>query len=319
MLTLCAALGLSAADSLQASTGVATTTKEKTATKTPAQKRPVNPPAVNPPAVPAELPKWLSDYSEAIGQAKRDQKMLLVHFCKPGDPNCQAIEQTLARPELRGNLQRYVLARVGTDSTISQQGRPIRLLDHPSFSDLRRGPGLAVIDLAHKQRSYYGAVVSAVPTTSGRYYRFRPEHVPAVLDLPPGTLTQRTMVFAVRTHHERPASTNGQADPDLVDEATSHSRHQAAIRVQGHHGWGSRFQRIIGRLTGRGRYQARPVEVVAESWPHQDLNDACADCVQSWRQSSGHWGSVKAHQASYGYDIRRGDNGIWYATGIFSN
>jgi len=40
-------------------------------------------------------------------------------------------------------------------------------------------------------------------------------------------------------------------------------------------------------------------------------------CVASWRQSPGHWDAVKAQQASYGYDIREGSNGIWYATGIF--
>jgi hypothetical protein len=39
--------------------------------------------------------------------------------------------------------------------------------------------------------------------------------------------------------------------------------------------------------------------------------------VASWRQSSGHWRAVSGHHAAYGYDIRRGGNGIWYATGIF--
>ena len=67
---------------------------------------------------------------------------------------------------------------------------------------------------------------------------------------------------------------------------------------------------------GRGE-RGMPVEVVAESWPDQDLMDSCVDCVASWRQSEGHWNAVKAKQVSYGYDIREGSNGIWYATGIF--
>jgi hypothetical protein len=266
----------------------------------------------------AEMPKWLSDYAGAMNQARTEQKMLLVHFCRSGDTNCAAIERTLASPQVRNKLQNYVLARVSTEASISQSGRQTKLLQHPSFSELRGAPGLAVIDLAHKQQPYYGGVVSALPTASGRFYQFRPDHVAHLLDLPPGTLTQRTMILAVRTHPERPASTYGEADPVLIDEARSHSEHQARIRNQGHHGWGSRFQRIIGRLSGRGRYGA-PVEIVAESWPGQDLNDACVDCVQSWRQSSGHWRNVKTHHVSYGYDIRRGANGIWYATGIFAN
>jgi hypothetical protein len=61
------------------------------------------------------------------------------------------------------------------------------------------------------------------------------------------------------------------------------------------------------------------VEIVAESWPGQGLTDACVDCVQSWRQSSGHWRNVRTPHGSYGYDIRQGANGIWYATGIFAN
>jgi hypothetical protein len=57
--------------------------------------------------------------------------------------------------------------------------------------------------------------------------------------------------------------------------------------------------------------------VCAESWENQDLLDSCVDCVASWRQSSGHWNAVRSPQSAYGYDIRRGPNGIWYATGIF--
>jgi hypothetical protein len=44
--------------------------------------------------------------------------------------------------------------------------------------------------------------------------------------------------------------------------------------------------------------------------------DSCVDCVDSWRQSPGHWGAVRARQSRFGYDIRRGRNGIWYGTGI---
>jgi hypothetical protein len=261
---------------------------------------------------------WMEDYAEAMQTAKDRQKMLLVHFSEKNSGMSAAIERSLAQPQMRKRLDNYVLARVPLGATIQSGGKPVRVIDHPAFSELRGGTGLAVIDLAHKKRPYYERVVSALPTTSGRFYQFRPEHLPTLLDLPAGTLTQRTMIFAVRTHNERPASTTGEADPVLLDEATQHSTHQARVRASGHHGWGGRFQRIIGRLTGRGRYSA-PVEIVAESWPGQDLNDACHDCVQSWRQSGGHWSKVRAHHASYGYDIQRGPNGIWYATGIFAN
>ena len=269
-------------------------------------------------AKPRDPLAWLEDYADAMQTAKDKQKMLLVHFCEMNSGMSAAIERSLAQPQMRKKLDNYVLARVPMNATIQSSGKPVRVIDHPSFSDLRGGTGLAVIDLAHRKQSYYGHVVSALPTSSGRFYQFRPEHLPTLLDLPPGTITQRTMIFAVRTHQERPASTHGQADPVLLEEAGSHSSHQVRVRSSGHHNWGGRFQRIIGRLSGRGRGGA-PVEIVAESWPGQDLNDACHDCVQSWRQSGGHWSKVRTYHASYGYDIQRGPNGIWYATGIFAN
>ena len=61
--------------------------------------------------------------------------------------------------------------------------------------------------------------------------------------------------------------------------------HQAAILLQGHHGWDSGFHRINARLPNG----LVAKEVVAESWPNETLIEACIDCVDSWRQSPGHW------------------------------
>jgi hypothetical protein len=41
--------------------------------------------------------------------------------------------------------------------------------------------------------------------------------------------------------------------------------------------------------------------------------------VDSWRHSSGHWQGVSRPHRAFGYDIRRGRNGIWYGTGIFAD
>jgi len=155
-------------------------------------------------------------------------------------------------------------------------------------------------------------VVSTFPFSPGQYYR--PEPFLEILDLPPGTLTQRTMIFAVRTHPERPSSARGRFHPVLANEAASHSDHQANIRVQGHHNWETRFHRINARI-GNG---SSATEVVAESWPGETLVEAAIECVHCWRQSPGHWRAVRSAHGDFGFDMRRGGNGIWYATGIFS-
>jgi hypothetical protein len=89
----------------------------------------------------------------------------------------------------------------------------------------------------------------------------------------------------------------------------------ARIQLQGHHNWESRFHEISSRM-GSG-LSAR--EVVAESWGHEDLLDAAIECVHSWRQSPGHWNAVRAAHTYYGYDMKQGTNGKWYATGLFGD
>jgi hypothetical protein len=135
-----------------------------------------------------------------------------------------------------------------------------------------------------------------------------------LLDLPAGSLTQRTLIFAVRTHPELPASTQGELISVLASESESHSQHQANINLQGHHQWESRFHRINARLPAGMLAQ----EVCAESWPGQGLFEAAIECVHSWRQSPGHWSAVRTQQSYFGYDMKRGRNGVWYATGIFA-
>ncbi|MCX7429404.1 MAG: hypothetical protein NTW96_27740, partial [Planctomycetia bacterium] len=57
-------------------------------------------------------------------------------------------------------------------------------------------------------------------------------------------------------------------------------------------------------------------EVCAESWPGERLVEAAIECVRCWRLSSGHWNAVRSSQRVFGYDMKCGANGVWYATGI---
>jgi hypothetical protein len=141
------------------------------------------------------------------------------------------------------------------------------------------------------------------------------QQICVLLDLPPGTLTQRTMTYAVRTHREHPGSAWGKPLSVLAAETESHAAHQATILVQGHHQWDQRFHRINRRLP-RGLVAN---EVCAESWPGQPLVEAAEECVDCWRQSPGHWDHVRRRHPFFGFDIKRGRNGVWYATGIFAN
>ena len=257
---------------------------------------------------PAAAVQRIDDYAAASDAARQAGALLLVSVePQPGDPHDLAgghLERADVQRRFAEGGTPWIFCRLG----LHEGGAT--LVTDPGLVAMRRGPGIFVVDHAHPE--YAGRIVSILPRTPGKYYRFQPAHIDALAGLPTASLTQRSLILAVRIHPEGPRSTEGSCDPVLCDEAAAHSAHQASLRRQGHHGWDARSRRIAG---GMGAGAAS--EVCAESWPDQDLLDSCVDCVASWRQSSGHWNAVRSPQAAYGYDLRRGSNGIWYATGIF--
>ncbi len=261
---------------------------------------------------PPEIP-WHSSYAKAMDVAEKQGRMLLIYFCDPGnDEPCRRFKaETLDDPDVCDKLREYVCVRIPLDAAIKIDGEDVVLLEHRSFKEMLGKPGIAIADFANAGADHYGHVVSTFPITKKLWYT--PERMVTILTLPPGTLTQRTLIYAVRIHPDKPSSTDGRVDSRLAGEAEKHSRYQARIRRQGHHHWDRRFRRINTRLP-RGLVAC---EVCAESWPGENLVEAAVECVRCWRLSEGHWSAVRAFHRVYGYDIKRGPNGIWYATGIF--
>jgi len=252
------------------------------------------------------------DYSTAVKQASQTKRMLLVCFVDKSERSNRFASEVLANPAVQKSLENFVVAKLPVDTEIKNSGNPIRLLSHPAFSYMYGQAGVAVIDYTQKGWVGNGQVVSQFPFrhSQGRSVK----EMQTILNLPPGSLTQRTMIYAVRMHPENPQSTSGVHRRQLADATRSHSMHQARINLQGHHQWESRFHQIRSALPGG----LVPTEVCAESWPGQNLEDAAIECVRSWRHSSGHWSAVRDHNTYYGYDIKRGSNGVWYGTGIFA-
>jgi hypothetical protein len=256
---------------------------------------------------------WLNDYGEAMKQARAAHKQMLVYFCEPQlevqeDPLCQKFA---AEPKLQAMLKDYVCVRIPKSQRARVGGEEIALIGHQAFAELQGDAGLAVLEFEDPQSEHYGYVVSVYPLSLPR--ALSTKHLRALLTLPKGSLTQRTLVLAVRIHPEGPASTDGTFLAALAEESESHAHHQARINTQGHHNWSSRFHRISNLLPGGLLAQ----EVCAESWPGKGLVRAALDVVGSWRQSAGHWQAVRQRHPYYGYDMKRGRNGVWYATGIF--
>lgn len=258
-------------------------------------------------------PVWHSDYGEAVRAAQQGQKMLLILFSDPKASSRAARfrDEILAHSGLGKALSKYVLLELATDATIQTATGECTLLRTQPLAEMLGLDGVAIADYSDPASETYESVVSVFPFLHGEIYDLRKTQV--ILDLPPGTLTQRTLIYAVRTHPEGPQSTRGQFHPNLGREARWHSGLMARLRRSGHHQWETRFHRINRQIPGG----LTATEVAAESWPGQRLLAAAIECVRCWRLSSGHWRAVRASHPCYGYDMRRGSNGVWYATGIF--
>ena len=293
--------------------------------------------------------EWNTDYRQAVLSAKESSKHLLIYFYAEVDspkllnlseerfiqsgnkeirqvslnnlPSmqkplsiaaaCREFENgPLTDSDVAEKLGDFVLLKIPIDATITEDGEERVLLEKPMFAEMQNLPGLAILDFQHADAPYYEDVVSAIP-----FLRAKPitkEQTLTLFALPPGTLTQRTLVYAVRIHPEKPLSTMGEQHPVIVKEATQHSAYQAKTGVLGHQNFNARTGRIEQELGIGGAS-----EVCAQSWPNEGLLEGAIGCVRAWRSSSGHWKAVRAQHNYYGYDMVRGRNNVWYATGLF--
>ena len=261
--------------------------------------------------------EWLTDYHQARAEALRVKKDLLIHFSVATDDWRQRrfITETAAQPDVNRLLSEFVCVRLPMHYTITVDDQQQVLLRLPDFEILQRHGGLAVVDLSDPVSTTHGQVTAGLPFIKPNYYvtAFEsPSSVRTLLGLPPGTLAERMMIYAIRMHPEAPRSTTGVLSPILRKAASDHSHRQARLERQGHQQWQSRFEQIWAQIGGKP-----PVEICAESWPDEPLLTACLGCVDAWRQSAGHWKSVAGSHPLYAFSIHRGRNRIWYATGIF--
>lgn len=260
-------------------------------------------------------PTWHTDYAKAYKEARTQKKDLFIYF-EYGD----AYDDILRDEEIRQQLTKYVCLRLPVDYVYKGE----RLMDHSALEDMRGSPGILIVSLHNDQLEQYQEVVSAHPFIRSRYGwvpSYGAEEIKVILDLPPdATLTQRSMIYAVRVHPERPQSVYCDCHPAFRSHARWHSWRQASSRNQHHADIIAASNWLRGEVEQSMGYAS---EVVAESWGNfvggENVLEASFSCVDAWRHSSGHWGAVSRQHRYFAFDIARSDNGTWYATGIFAD
>lgn len=228
--------------------------------------------------------KVYTDYKTATHAAVEAKKMLFLDIGLGLDFSQYSKELTAG----------FVLCQLSEDAQVTTGGKTMRLLEHSGFSDLGGQAGIAVVDYSDSDR--LRDVVSVLPQRHVTAQRVR-----AIFELPPGSLTQRTLIWALRVHPENPRSVYGEPAPELFAHANRHSQVQASMNYQHHN--------LPLGIANK--------EIVAESWPwNKNVVDAALDIVDSWRQSPGHWGAACAACRYFGYDMKTNGH-KWFATGVF--
>jgi hypothetical protein len=239
-----------------------------------------------------------------------------VIYFQPDD----RLEDVLVNKDVQNRLRKYVLLRV--PASYEYKGK--RLVNYDALEDMAGAAGLAVVSLHDDSLPTHNKVISAHPFVSSRYSwapSYGKREVALILDLPPeATLSQRSMIYAVSVHPEQPRSIFGRGHAAFLGHAARHSARQASMNNQHHADLIGAINRMGGEMgVGLGNGS----EVVAESWGNfvggETVLEASFSCVDAWRHSPGHWGAVSRPHSYFGYDIARGSNGTWYATGIFAD
>lgn len=259
---------------------------------------------------------WHTDYSSAFRQARQEGKMLFILFRDEADPRVADLyeQDVLSSPELKEPLKEVV--RVVVPLTAARPFRApeladLPLLSHGSFKFMYGRQGIAMIDLANRDSEHLGQVVSAHPFSPGQHYTVRSTRI--VLGLPPGSVTQRALIYAVRLHPAAPVSTtDGKCHRYLCRQARQSSQLMALYGSVGHHDWGTRSGEIAVQ-TGRSAQE------VAAMSGNRALIGAAIEVVDQWYGSPAHWGIMSAPAAIFGYDLVRDPNGNWWGTGLFAN
>ncbi|MCS7167956.1 MAG: hypothetical protein RMI91_03065 [Gemmatales bacterium] len=264
-------------------------------------------------ALAVSTPVYHWDYEQAVHHAIAMKRDLVIYFREENNQ-----DEIFRDPRVWIRLHRYVFVCLPVN--YEYDGR--RLLDYPAFRHMQGRGGVAVVACHDPNAENFLQVISAHPFVKSRYHwvpDYGPEQISLILDFPNWlSLTQRSMLYAVSVHPDKPLSVTGEPHAALMEHCAWHSARQAKLQWQHH----ADLLAVSHQLQQRaGLVLNHASEVVAESWGRvfgeETVLEAAFSCVDAWRQSPGHWAAVSRPCRYFGYDIQRGANGTWYATGFF--
>ena len=267
-------------------------------------------------AKPAGQLSWHRDYLTAYDEAAGSHSRLVMLFLGEGGN---------AEPDSRGGLTSSDVEAVLGDVTrlhlpvdFRAAGTETPLLEHRSFRHLGGKPGVVIIELSDAKSPLFGQAVSAMPLPAGG--RFPAESLKRLLDLPTGSIGQRSLLFAIRGAMQSAESDSTSIDSPLFNVTPNGTLSDLANR-------NARFMAHFGRVelfeAGRRREILRRNfdndvefrELTFGTTESVTIHEAASQAVRQWTRDEAEAAILNEPATAYGLDLFQSpETGHWFAT-----
>lgn len=259
--------------------------------------------------------QWHQDYLAAYQQAIQDKQMLVMLFHDASNPDLSETRTSgFGAENLQPLLDKHVRVSLPINFVApgTEPNAPVtRLLEHRSFRHLRGQAGVAIVDLTDAQGPNFGRVVSALPLPSDG--RFSPEVLETLLQLPTGSIGQRSMILAVRTGVTGDNFTTGEANSQLHQLANRNARLMAQAEQAGSYDQAARVT-AIRESFGDG---IRIGELLFATDGPTTVQEAAIQAVSKWMQSPEDRRVLNGSSFAYGIELFQSPTSQrWFATCI---
>ena len=258
---------------------------------------------------------WHQDYLAGYQQAMQEKRPLLMQFRDISEPDVS--ESRIAgfgASELQPLLENFVRVSMPVGSIVPGQTTgqaPSRLLDHRSFRHLNGKAGVVIIDLTEPSAANFARVVSALPLPSDG--RFSPEILSKLLQLPAGSIGQRTLLLSIRTATSAPDFTVGEQQPLLNQLANRNARLMAQAEIVGSYEQGGR----VAAITEAFGTEAKIGELLYATEGTSTVQEAAIGAVRQWLSTPADKALMSRPATAYGIELFQSQTSQrWFATCI---
>ncbi|NQV24786.1 MAG: hypothetical protein HQ518_10495 [Rhodopirellula sp.] len=268
----------------------------------------------------AETLKWHRDYLAAYVEASLEKRYLLMFFREAvvgGEPLIST--DSVFAPSLRPILEQFsrvelplnaaMPAPSHTNGADNDADLPNILLKHRSFRHLGARQGIAIVDLTDPASLNYARVVSVLPLPESG--PFNSDELTLTLNLPKGSISQRTLLFAIRKTIPDSNLSMREFSPTLIELARRNSRYMANAGQAGHFDQEIREQRIEAEFGP----QAELKELVFATESDTTIHDAALQAVTSWIGTPESFEVLDTPATAMGMEMfQNSESGRWFVT-----